>query len=348
MHISEQQASNDWDVADILMLSTPNLPDTYKPPMLARARQLIDFGARMASLLSLASVFPEPEMTALCDEAFALAGQIENPWVRVRSLSEVYDVLPPAHKDRFLDLALTSIGEITNDWHKRRAMIPLARHLSAEQAARGAEIAHTIEDPQTRTEVLARYVRVLPEDKRLATFRQIPEIVDESARVGTLLVALPHLPAEDKNLALTWLPEIQQTAPRIQALTGLSNHFPTQKEAFVQEAFSLAQSIPDEMERMYTLMGLLKHLPEPEKTATFAQLQETVQNIEDPSFKASPLISFAQLAPETEKAIRWQAVLATVRQIEGFRRATLLSYILGNLPEDTRPTILDEILAQIQ
>ncbi|MCB9134176.1 MAG: hypothetical protein H6636_02040 [Anaerolineales bacterium] len=348
MNTTEQQASNDWDVADILIFSTAYLPDSYKGKMLARARQLLDFGARVAALLSLASVFPEPEMTALCNEAYALAGQIENPWVRVRSLSEVYDVLPPAHKDRFLELALTSVAEITNDWHKRRALAPLARFLSEEQAAQAAEMAQTIEDPQTRTEVFSRYARVLSEEERLATFQQVPEIVDEAARVSTMLAFLPHLPDEEKNLALTWLPEVKQTAPRIQALTGLSQHFSDHKEAFVQEALALTQGITDEMDRMYTLMSLLSHLPEPEKAATLAQLSKIVEEIEDPAFKAGPMRMLARFAPKDKKNEVWQEVLTAVRQIEGFRRATMLCVLLSDLPEETRPAILDEILAEIQ
>lgn len=345
MNLTEQQAADDWSVADILILLTPNVPETYKPGLVALAHQLGDPGARVAALLSLASVLPEPE--ALCEEAFALAGQIANPWVRVRSLSEVYDVLPPAHKDRFLEMALAAVGEITNEWHKRRAMVPLARFLSEEQAIRAAEMARGITDPPTRTEVLSRYARVLPEPERVAEFHQTPTIPDEVARVNTMLAFLPHLPEEVKPLALDWLPALTQPAPRIQALLGLGGHFPASQAAFVRQALGYAQAMEEEMERMYALLGLVRHLSEPEKAGCLGQLHEMVARLEDASFKAGPMISLARFAADEEKPAVWQEVLATVRRIEGARRATMLALLLGDLPEAARPGILDEILAEI-
>ncbi len=346
MHVTEQQAADDWSVADILITVTPLLPDAYKPRFLAHARKMVDSGARMAALLSLASVFPESEAAPLCDEAFALAGGIENPWVRVRSLSEVYEVLPSAHRERFLEVALAAVGEITNEWHKRRAMVPLARHLSEGQAIRAAEMARGITDPPTRIEVLSRYARVLPESERVDVFQHLPTLTDEAARVNTLLVLLPHVPETVQKLALTWLQEVTLPAPRIQALTGLGKYFPAYREVFVREAFGLAQGM-EAMEGLYALLGLLGYLPEGEKAATWASLWDMVQAIEDPAFKASPMISLVRLGSEAERPARQQEVLATVRQIEGSRRLIMLAVLLGDLPEEARPAILDEILAGI-
>ncbi len=259
----------------------------------------------------------------------------------------MYEVLPPAHRERFLEVALTAVEQITNEWHKRRAMIPLARHLSDEQAVRAAEMARAITDPQTRVEVLARFARVLPESERIDVFQRLPEISDEAARVNTLMGMLAHVPDETKQLALTWLQELTQPAPRIQALTGLGKFFPAHQEGFVREAVGFAQGMADEMERLYAWLGLLRHLPETEKAATWPGLWAFVQGMDDPSFKAGLMMSVARFAPEEEKAACWQEVLATVRQVEGVRRPTMLALLCETLPEAARPAMLDEILAAV-
>jgi len=344
----EQQAADDWSVANVMILSTPHLTDEYKPQMLTRARKLVDPGARMAALISLSFVLPEQEMNSACEDAFAIAEQIGNPWIRVRSMSEVYDVLPPTHKERFLEVALAGVAQITNEWHKRRAMGPLARYLTDEQAARALAIVRAFEDTQIRIEVLSRFARILSEDERVVAFNQVPTIFDEMARVSTMMAFLSHLPDEAKSQALLWVDDLKDASTRLQALTGLIAHFPDRKDEFLQQALTLLPCLGTELDRMYGLMGLIKYLPGTEKMEYLIQLRGMVNALDEPSFKAGPMISLARLAPEEEKQTAWQEALATARQIEGYRRAILLSVILGELPATARSDVLNEIMSEIQ
>ena len=350
--ITQRTPSDEYACARALARIAPYLSDESKSVALSIAHQIDDPGARVRGLCGLAGSLPRAGKDAALHEALTIAQGISNAWLRVRSLISISMSLPAEMAEGVRREAFVAALTIQNGWQRGRALRLLADLLPEDVIDQAIAATQMIQDAQVRVLTLSSYAGHLPE-KAVELLKAAPTLIDEWLRASMLSSLAKYLPADSIDRAAAIVRQINDPAPRVEALSCLTDQCSGQaKIDLLREAYTLATSIEDDSARAETLIALIEHLPDEMKAAATRAALAAARATADPEMRAlllTDLLGDVEEDPDfLEKpgffALLYEALNAT-RQIEqAASRAEALSALLGHLSPDQRQIIVPEVL----
>jgi hypothetical protein len=344
--------ADEYACARALTRIAPYLPDESKSTALAIVHQINDPGARVRALCGLANSLPQEAKDAALPEALTIAHGISNAWLRVRALIGVSMSLPLNRAEDVRREAFATALTIQNEWQRGRALRLLADLLPEDLIDRAIAMTQTIQDVQVRVLTLSSYAGHLPE-KVVELLKAAPTMIDEWLRASMLSSLAKYLPADSIDQAAAIARQINDPAPRVEALSRLARQYSAKaKIDLLGEAYISATSIEDDSARAETLIALIEHLPDEMKAAATRAALAAARAAVDPEMRALLLTDLLGDVEENpgvlEKpgffALLYEALNAARQIGQATSRAEALSALLGHLSPDQRQIIVPEVL----
>lgn len=347
---SEQQASLDWDIADIIQMIASHLSDERRSQVPDRARSIVTPGARVAALVGLAESESALLKESIRGEALTIARSIEMPWYRFRAMVEVLYVSDEAQQKLIVDELLSFLPDIPGAWNQRRALFMVSGFLAGDIADKAVNLARSFEDNSIRVQLLAKLSRYLSDDEKLEVLSDLKVLyVDETQQslLLSLLNLAGNLSPALKIDVLKHVEHITRPGMRIQLLTKLITLFPDQKENFLAELPDILLNNKGEADYFWNLLAVADSASEPQRGSLIEEARNMAQEMEG-QLKVQYLAQIVHYLDDDEKTVAIHDVLKSARDIDDpIYRAKSLGVLISILPDPLRSSIADEAWAAV-
>ncbi|MEH2093243.1 NACHT domain-containing protein [Nostoc sp.] len=296
-----------------------------------------------ASLNSLFVEIPIALLIALVEEnlwtvskGVTYACQRIDPNERLEVLTKLIFKLEGSLKKEALKVALDTITLVKSQLVRSQVLTQLAPYLTESLLEQAIEIAQTIQDNQTRVNVLLKLILYLPELTE-NSFSLIQNIQPKWCRIQALEKLIPDLPDFLKERALAVVLMMQHDWEQGWALGRLIPHLP---DSLKERALTVVLIMQDELEQAKALVNLIPHLPESLKVQALESVLTVVQpdltlvknlqnNHHDWAKTFINLLAFLPLS-HREPVVQEVFNLAQTIQSEHFEGEMLLSEIFND------------------
>ncbi|MCA2693527.1 NB-ARC domain-containing protein [Microcystis sp. M034S2] len=309
---------NDFDLARMLSMLAPHLPESLLPKALKIARGIGDKGWREAALTKLAFYLPE---------ALVVAEALENEY-RCAKIWEELEEAFPKELEEAVEKAVEKARVIGDEDDRAKALRELAPYV-LEVLPEALEIARGIGDEYSCAKALTGLALYLPEVllEALEVARAIGDECDRAEALTELAFYLPEMLLEALEVARA----IGDECDRAKALTELAPYLPK----VLPEALEIARAFEYGCDRAEALTELAPYLPE----SLFPEALEIARAIADEHSCARALTELAPYLPESlflealeiARGIGYSTELPIWRKKE--IRAEALTKLVPYLPE---------------
>jgi NB-ARC domain len=290
-------------LAQALAALAPHLPAVDRRAALADAlglaRAVPDPDARAHTLAAVAPSLPARERHDALAEALEVLSSLDHPALRADLLEALGPHLPADLLPAALDAArtLTSSGW----WYGPQVLQALAPRLPAGLLRQALDLAATVDQPLARVQTLAAVVPHLPAPDRQAALTQaltlIRRMEDPGWRTEALAAIAPHLPAPAAQTAHTEALTLARGLDGARQEAVLVAVAPDLPAELLGEAVQLAGTIRERHGRARALAALAPHLPAPDRQPALGQALDLLLTLEPTLDRDRALVSLVAHLP---------------------------------------------------